>query len=148
MSMDKTRGWMLLLVLLHTHEVRPVSELRCIRRLWKGRGGLRQAFHCNETEQHVQSQTRHSKKVKKTTKSTVYRSMVKHQEHNQSQRNQWSNERRQCHMHNMASPCCVVVYLLPACCVWRPPLPARRRYWSTFPSPVKSPPPLCRLQGS
>lgn len=42
-------------MLLHTHEVRPISELRgCVRRLWKGWGRGRQAFHCNETEQDVE----------------------------------------------------------------------------------------------
>ena len=54
-SMDKTCWWRPLLVLLHTHEVRPISELRgCVRRLWKGWGRGRQAFHCNETEQDVE----------------------------------------------------------------------------------------------
>lgn len=54
-SMDKTGWWRPLLVLLHTHEVRPIGELRGrVRRLWKGWGRVRQAFHCKETEQHVE----------------------------------------------------------------------------------------------
>ncbi len=61
-SMDKTGWWRPLLVLLHTHEVRPISELRGrVRRLWKGWGRGRQAFHCNETEQHVEHTHAHTK---------------------------------------------------------------------------------------
>lgn len=66
-STDKTGWWMPLLVLLHTHEVRPVSELRgCVRRLWYGWGGGWQAFHCNETEQqdkHTETHV-HKNKIK------------------------------------------------------------------------------------
>lgn len=60
-SMDKTGGWRPLLVLLHTHEVRPISELRgCVRRLWKGWGRGRRAFHCKETERHVEHTQAHT----------------------------------------------------------------------------------------
>ena len=143
----KTGWWRPLLVLLHTHEVRPISELRgCVRRLWRGWGRGWQAFHCKQKQSNMMNTQWHAQKKEMTKVNCMCSQQPKTTKNQWSQRNEWRNwdsndkwpntctvEVFTCWLSttwskNKAPLFPAETYLLPACCVWRLQLPARTRY--------------------